>query len=196
MDETVLLAYAMNGGDLPPQHGAPLRLVVPGWYGMAHVKWLTNITVSRQPFEGFQQTTAYMMRQHADEPGEPITKIAPRALLAPPGFPDFMSRTRVAPAGPQRLIGRAWSGHAPIAAVEVSTDGGGTWHPATLTGADQPGWTWRTFEYLWAASPGRYALGARATDTKGNTQPIDAPWNRGGFAVNHAQLIDVLVISR
>jgi sulfane dehydrogenase subunit SoxC len=193
--EDVLLAYEMNGMPLPPQHGFPLRLVVPGWYGMAHVKWLTDITVSATPFTGFQQVTAYMMRQRPDEPGTPITRIAPRALLIPPGFPDFMSRRRALRPGPCRLSGRAWSGHAPITSVDVTTDGGSTWQPATLDGKlDQPGWSWRRFDFDWDAVPGRHVLAARATDAQGNTQPRTPQWNRGGFANNAIEQVDVLVL--
>src|SRR5215217_5083674 len=86
MGEDVLLAYEMNGSPLPPQHGAPVRLVAPGWYGMAQVKWLREITVLEQPFDGFQNVVAYRLKQ-ADEDGEPVTRIRPRALLQPPGFP-------------------------------------------------------------------------------------------------------------
>jgi DMSO/TMAO reductase YedYZ molybdopterin-dependent catalytic subunit len=195
MAEDVLLAYEMNGAPLPPQHGFPLRLVVPGWYGMAHVKWLTDISVSTQPFNGFQQVTAYMMRQRPDEPGVPITRIAPRALLIPPGFPDFMSRSRGLRPGPVRLSGRAWSGHAPIVSVEVTVDGGETWQSASLAGSDsQPGWEWRRFDFDWDAKPGRHVLAARATDAAGQTQPVEPQWNRGGFANNLVQQIEVMVI--
>jgi sulfane dehydrogenase subunit SoxC len=104
--DDVLLADEMNGAPLPPQHGYPLRLVVPGWYGMAHVKWLTRIDVVGQPFDGFQMR-AYRLRQQPDEDGVPLTRIEPRALLVPPGFPDFMSRTRVLRAGRTTVEGRA-----------------------------------------------------------------------------------------
>jgi DMSO/TMAO reductase YedYZ molybdopterin-dependent catalytic subunit len=196
MADEVLLAYEMNGSPLPPQHGFPLRLVVPGWYGMAHVKWLTDITASTAAFTGFQQVTAYMMRQRPDETGVPITRIEPRALLIPPGFPDFMSRSRVMRPGPCLISGRAWSGHAPIVSVEVTTDGGETWQQAPLSGADtQPGWEWRRFDFEWDAKPGRHRLSARASDGAGNTQPVEPRWNRGGFANNLVQQIDVLVIN-
>jgi DMSO/TMAO reductase YedYZ molybdopterin-dependent catalytic subunit len=106
----VLVAYEMNGAALPPQHGFPVRLVVPGWYGMAHVKWLCDITVWDREFDGFQNITAYRMRQEADDVGEPVTRIEPRALLVPPGFPEFMTRVRVVRPGPQTLEGRACPG--------------------------------------------------------------------------------------
>ncbi len=191
LGEDVLLAYEMNGAPLLPQHGFPLRLVVPGWYGMAHVKWLRQITLTATPFTGFQQVVAYRMRQSADDPGEPVTRIAPRALLAPPGFPDFMSRARVVRPGPVLLEGRAWSGRAPVESVEVSVDGGETWAAAELAPADGHRWAWRRFTYTWDAAPGQHLLTARARDAEGGVQPVDQPWNRGGFANNAVQLVPV-----
>src|SRR5437763_3158904 len=94
MRDEVLLAYAINGRPLPPQHGFPLRLIVPGWYGMTHVKWLRSITVIHRPFAGYQQARAYHHRNEAGEAGVPVTRMLPRALMVPPGVPDFMSRTR------------------------------------------------------------------------------------------------------
>ncbi|MFE4702471.1 sulfite oxidase [Streptomyces sp. NPDC056738] len=187
----VLVAYAMNGAPLPPQHGHPVRLVVPGWYGMAHVKWLRDITVADAPFRGFQQTVAYRLRQEAADEGEPVTRIAPRALLAPPGFPDFMSRTRVVPPGAVTLTGRAWSGRAPVTGVEVSTDAGHSWHPARLDPPNAHPWAWRAWRFTWTATPGRHLLSARATDAEGHTQPLDQPWNRGGFVNNLVQQVPV-----
>ncbi|HEY3009865.1 MAG TPA: sulfite oxidase [Micromonosporaceae bacterium] len=192
--DEVLLAYEMNGAPLPPQHGAPLRLVVPGWYGMAHVKWLRAITVVSEPFVGFQNAVAYRMGDEPDEPGAPVTRMAPRALVRPPGFPDFMSRTRVLRPGPCRLDGRAWSGYAPVTRVEVTTDGGASWAGAELAAASGGPWAWRSWGYAWSAEPGRYVVGARATDASGRIQPTEPPWNRGGFAVNPIQRIDVIVL--
>jgi sulfane dehydrogenase subunit SoxC len=97
--EEVLLAYEMNGRPLLPQHGFPLRLLVPGWYGMASVKWLADIEAVADRFEGYQQAVSYRLRQDADEPGEPLSRIAVRSLLAPPGIPDFITRRRLV--GPQ-----------------------------------------------------------------------------------------------
>ncbi|MDX6646410.1 MAG: hypothetical protein QOK40_2137, partial [Miltoncostaeaceae bacterium] len=118
--EDVLLAYELNGQPLPPQHGFPLRLVVPGWYGMTNVKWLTAITAVARPFDGPQQVVSYHLRQHVDDAGVPLTRMLPRALLVPPGLPDFPTRARTLAAGACLLEGRAWSGFGPIAAVEVS----------------------------------------------------------------------------
>ncbi|MEU4928161.1 molybdopterin-dependent oxidoreductase [Streptomyces yokosukanensis] len=184
-DPRVLVATAMNGAPLPPQHGRPLRLIVPGWYGMAQVKWLRSVTVSDVPFTGFQQSVAYRIRRSADDEGEPVTRIAPRALLVPPGFPDFMSRTRVLRPGPVRLFGRAWSGQAPVSSVAVSTDHGASWAPAVLDPAGGGHrWAWRAWHHDWVASPGTHGVGACATDADGGTQPLDPCWNRSGLGNN------------
>jgi len=189
-----LLVWAMNGAPLPPQHGAPLRVVVPGWYGMTQVKWLTRIDVSTEPFTGFQNTTAYRMKIDADEDGEPVTRIRPRSLLAPPGWPDFMTRERFVRAGPVTLSGRAWSGRAPVTQVEVSTDGGGTWAPAALAPPDaEHPFAWRAWSFVWDARPGTVELLTRATDEQGS-QPVEAEWNRQGMANNLVQRVPVTVL--
>lgn len=193
-DPEVLVAYAMNGAPLPPQHGRPLRLVVPGWYGMAHVKWLREVTVVDEPFTGFQQSVAYRLRRHPEDEGEPVTRIAPRALLVPPGFPDFMSRARVVRPGTVTLEGRAWSGRAAVTRVEVSADAGRTWQEAELEPEGGHRWAWRRWQHSWAAAPGEYVLSARATDADGHTQPLEQPWNRGGFANNLVQRVPVLCL--
>ena len=189
-----LLVWAMNGAPLPPQHGAPLRVVVPGWYGMTQVKWLTRIDVLTEPFTGFQNTTAYRLKVDADEKGEPVTRIRPRSLMAPPGWPDFMTRERYLRAGPVVLSGRAWSGRAPVTRVEVSTDGGSSWDVAALAPADpvHP-FAWRGWSYDWAAAPGRFDLLTRATDEVGS-QPVEAEWNRQGMANNLVQRVPVTVL--
>ncbi|MEA2293665.1 MAG: hypothetical protein QOE86_1304 [Solirubrobacteraceae bacterium] len=179
----VLLAWGLNGGVLPPQHGFPLRLVVPGWYGMTSVKWLARITVLEQPFEGYQNARAYRMRASEDDPGVPVTRMMPRALLAPPGVPEFMTRRRFLAPGPVTLEGRAWSGWAPVESVDVSTDGGATWAAAEL---DDPvgEFAWRRFSLTWDAPPGEHELCVRCRDAQGNTTPETPPWNVGGYANN------------
>ncbi len=189
----VLLAYEMNGAPLPPQHGFPLRLVVPGWYGMASVKWLREIRVLAEPFTGFQNVSAYRFKQHAADPGTPVTRIRPRALMIPPGVPDYMSRIRFAATAAHLLEGRAWSGQAPVTRVEVSTDAGRTWADATLDPPDAP-WAWRRWSHEWhPAEPGRYELVVRATDGTGEVQPTEQPWNLQGKANNMTQQITVIV---
>jgi DMSO/TMAO reductase YedYZ molybdopterin-dependent catalytic subunit len=207
--EDVLLAYEMNGMPLLPQHGAPLRLVVPGWYGMAHVKWLVGITATDREFDGFQMR-AYRRRERPDDPGTPLSRIEPRALLLPPGFPDFMSRERVLRPGRTVLSGRAWSGWGPIDRVDISPDGGGTWHETELAGStglagpselpapsaldgSNTRHAWVPWSWTWDAEPGRHELVVRATDRTGRRQPLEEPWNRGGFANNLVQRVPVLV---
>ncbi len=193
MSEHVILAYEMNGAPLPPQHGYPLRLVVPGWYGMAQVKWLCAVTVLAEKFAGFQNVVAYRFKQSPDDEGEPVTRIRPRALMVPPGFPDFMSRTRFVPAGEHELVGRAWSGFAPVTQVDVSTDGARTWQPAHVE--PPPGrWAWSRWTYRWSATTGRHELLARAHDAAGNAQPVTQPWNTQGMGNNMAQRVTVIVM--
>jgi len=188
----VLLSHRMNGAPLPPQHGFPLRLVVPGWYGMTHVNWLRRIVVVREPFGGYQQARAYRLKRHEDDPGEPLTRMRPRALMVPPGIPDFLTRHRMLHAGPCLLEGRAWSGGSPIAAVEVSSDGGASWHAAELEPRPSP-WAWRRWTYRWDAAPGEHELACRARDEAGEAQPLEPEWNVGGYANNAVQRVAVVV---
>ncbi len=192
MGDDVMLAYGCNGSPLPPQHGFPLRLVVPGWYGMTSVKWLERITVVDEPFTGYQMVTGYRMRADPDDEGAPVTRIEPRSLLAPPGIPDFMSRKRFIAPGRHRLEGRAWSGWGPIQGVEVSTDGGGTWQAAEL--GDPPGpAAWAPFGFDWDAAEGDHVLCARAHDVTGRSQPDSPTWNVGGYSNNAVQRVPVTV---
>jgi sulfane dehydrogenase subunit SoxC len=187
-----LLAYAVNGEPLPPQHGFPLRLVVPGWYGMTSVKWLAAIDVLDEPFTGYQQAIGYRMRTDPDDPGTPVTRIMPRALMAPPGIPDFMTRKRTLVAGPVTIEGRAWSGWGPIEAVEFSADGGESWVAAEL-GEAPPDGAWRGWSVRWDARPGEHELCCRARDAAGHAQPVDAGWNVGGYANTSVQRVPVSV---
>jgi sulfane dehydrogenase subunit SoxC len=187
-----LLAYEMNGGPLPPQHGFPLRLVVPGWYGMQNVKWLTKITVLEEPFGGYQNTVGYRLYSADGEAGEPVTRMLPRSLMVPPGVPDFMTRSRFIEPGPTTLSGRAWSGQAPIERVDVSADGGTSFNAAVLEPPLGPN-AWRGWSFVWEATPGEHTLSSRATDAAGNTQPLEPPWNLKGYANNAVERIAVRV---
>jgi sulfane dehydrogenase subunit SoxC len=194
MGEDVILAYEMNGGPIPPQHGFPLRLLVPGWYGMTSVKWLTRITAVSEPFEGFQQL-AYRYRQRPEDEGMPVTRMDPRSLMIPPGVPDFMTRSRIVDAGRHVLRGRAWSGWGPIDRVEVSADGGATWNTAELGDAASPH-AWCSWSFDWDAHPGTAELCCRAADRAGNEQPLEPSWNLGGFSNNAVQRVSVEVRPR
>jgi DMSO/TMAO reductase YedYZ molybdopterin-dependent catalytic subunit len=190
----VLLAYEVNGRPLPPQHGFPLRLLVPGWYGMANVKWLAAITVTDRPFDGMQQLMSYRLRQEASEEGPAHADAAARAPRAP-GVPDFPTRSRTMAAGPCVLEGRAWSGWAPISAVEVSTDGGRTWSAGRVERDVDSPWAWCGWSLDWEATPGRHELCCRARDAAGNAQPTEPTWNLGGYANNAVQRVPVMVVA-
>jgi DMSO/TMAO reductase YedYZ molybdopterin-dependent catalytic subunit len=193
MRDEVLLVYEINGQPLPPQHGFPVRLIVPGWYGMTHVKWLRSITVTDRPFDGYQQATAYHFRTVQGESGAPVTRMLPRALMVPPGVPDFMSRTRFVAPSMQVVEGRAWSGTAPIAGVDFSSDGGRSWSAAGLEDAPSP-YAWRRWTARWDATrPGEYELCARASDSAGNVQPLEQSWNLEGVQNNAVQRVRVVV---
>jgi DMSO/TMAO reductase YedYZ molybdopterin-dependent catalytic subunit len=192
LGDDALLAYELNGAPLPPQHGFPLRLVIAGWYGMAHVKWLAAITALTEPFAGYQQAVGYRLYDADGEAGAPVTRMLPRSLTIPPGMPDFMTRERLLDAGPCRLEGRAWSGWGPVERVEVSTDGGATWDDAQL-GEPLGERAWRGWSYDWDAVPGEHVICSRATDAAGNAQPVDAAWNLKGYANNAVERIPVTV---
>ncbi len=181
MSEDVILAYTMNGAPLPIEHGAPLRLVVPGWYGMASVKWLTGISVLTEPFGGFFQKDRYV------SDGRPLRTIAPRAVITEPA-----DGARVPPS---TLVvrGRAWSGRAPIESVEVSSDNGYSWHPATLGAARSP-YAWR--EWTTRIEPGDrndLVILAYAVTADGEQQPTTQVRDALGYANNAAQPVRVRI---
>jgi DMSO/TMAO reductase YedYZ molybdopterin-dependent catalytic subunit len=186
LEGDALLVYEMNGAPLPPQHGYPLRLVVPGWYGMTNVKWLVRIEAATEPFAGWQQQEAYRID------GVPVTRMLPRSLLVPPGIPDFLTRERFVAPGRHELEGRAWSGHGSVERVEVSADGGATWADATLE-APLGEHAWRGWRFEWDARPGDHELCCRATDAAGNTQPLAGAWNHGGYCNNAVHRVPVKV---
>jgi DMSO/TMAO reductase YedYZ molybdopterin-dependent catalytic subunit len=192
MRDEVLLVYEMNGEPLPPQHGYPLRLLKPGWYGMASVKWLDRIEAVAEPFQGFQMVGAYRYAQSAEDQGEAVNVIRARALMIPPGIPDFMTRDRLVDAGPVTLTGKAWAGHGGVSRVEVSVDGGATWSEAQL---DKSGssYAWSSWTFVWNATPGAYMLQVRASDANGNVQPAVQEWNFGGYGNNGVQRVNVVV---
>ena len=186
----VLLAYAMNGAPLLPQHGAPLRLVVPDWYGMASVKWLERIEAIDRPFDGVQQALSYHFRTAAGESGVPCTRMRVNSLMVPPGIPDYYSRRRTVDAGAVGILGRAWSGDGEVKRVEFSVDG--AWQDAKLEASAGPH-AWRRWGARWQAAPGQHELRCRATDAAGAIQPLEPPWDVTGFGNNAAQRVEVTV---
>lgn len=192
----LLLAYEMNRQPLPPQHGFPLRLLVPDYYGVASVKWLRSITALERPFEGVQQALKYLYQESGEDPGTPVTRKLPRALMVPPGIPEYLTRKRHARRGRVHVEGKAWSGHGRIGRVEFSPDGGVTWEDARLGDPGGPH-SWTPWSHEWEIKdPGEYELCVRATDETGRVQPLDAEgsWNVGGYCVNAVQRVPVSVL--
>ncbi len=185
----VLLAYRMDGQDLPAPHGAPLRLIVPGWYGMASVKWLTRIAVADRPFAGFWQTLDYAVfeRRFGQPVLVPLTEMQVKAQIA---RPRAMEAVRAGAA--YRVHGAAWTGDSDVTRVEVSTDGGTAWSPARLLGRPVRH-AWRLWEYTWRVPEraGRARLLARATDARGRTQPMRRDPDRRNYAISHVLPVEV-----
>lgn len=186
----VLLALQMNGADLPPAHGFPARALVPGWYGMASIKWLTRIVVMDQPFQGFFQTYdySYFERRNGLPTMVPITVQQVKSAIARPAQHEVLSANQ-----PYRVHGAAWAGEPAIQKVEISTDGGKTWAEARLLG-DSVRYAWRLWEYTWRAPmPGKHTLLARATDSQGRTQPLRHDEDRRNYLIHHALPMEVEV---
>lgn len=187
----VLLVHEMNGQPLLPQHGAPLRIIVPGWYGMASVKWLTTIEALKTPYQGYQQVNTYRYRDNRKDPGQPVTCMRVKSLMTPPGVPDWVTRHRYVKTGSVSITGRAWSGDGvPISSVEFN-DGSG-WRAATLF-APQGKYDWTRWSIEWEAKPGEHVLSCRATDSNGYTQPLEPRWDASGFGNNTVQRVTVFV---
>jgi DMSO/TMAO reductase YedYZ molybdopterin-dependent catalytic subunit len=174
--DDVLLAYEMNGEQLPPDHGFPVRLIVPGWVGIASVKWVGQLEVSQQPLFSPWNTTSYRLTGPSYPPDEPpLTEQAVKSAFELAWNADLRAGRS------HRLSGRSWSGHAAIRRVEVSTDGGSTWQRAHLHGPNLPR-AWVRWHFHWhQPAAGRYELLARATDRRGFTQPDSVPFNDGGY---------------
>ena len=189
-NDDVLLAYKMNDVELPPEHGFPVRAIVPGWFAVASVKWLQRIVVTDRPFCGYYQTIDYAFWKQGDGNAElvPLRELQVKAEIARP-----TNGESVRPNSTVRIHGAAWSGGAEIAKVEVSTDAGKTWNNANL-GDSVPN-AWRLWEYEWKTPPktAQCALIARATDSLGRTQPLERDLDRGTYMINHLLPITVEV---
>ena len=179
-----LIALQMNGAPLTPDHGAPVRLAVPGWYGMASVKWLTHIELLRAPFEGYFQRQRYVYDSALGV--EPVTRMRVKSIITTPSDMAVCGRTVA-------VSGWAWSGNGDITHVDVGVDGGDSWHSATL-GVPASVHAWTPFHTtIQFPRAGRFVLRSRAGDASGATQPDTIVWNRLGYgnnAVRHV-VIDV-----
>ena len=185
----ILVAHTMNGSPLAPEHGAPVRLVVPGWYGVASVKWLARLEVLRAPFTGWFQRSTYVYDGEAGLPeGTPVGPMRVRALITSPTEGAALSPGTVS------VRGAAWSGGGPVVAVALSADEGASWSPMQLDGDEGP-WVRRLWRGTWTPpGPGTYTLLARATDAAGASQPLRPVWNRLGYGNNAVHRVRVTVV--
>jgi DMSO/TMAO reductase YedYZ molybdopterin-dependent catalytic subunit len=190
-----LLAYEMNGRPLPLLHGAPVRVITPGWMAESCMKWLTEITVRADESPGYFMQQAYRIPETSIRPssGLPGTAMVPvegmlvKSLIAAPAEGDTVK------SGPVTIQGVAWAGEAAVTKVEVSCDDGQTWDVARLLGEDQP-YAWRQWQFVWnARKAGPTAILCRATDAQGDQQPFRSPWNPGGFLWNGWDRLSVTV---
>jgi DMSO/TMAO reductase YedYZ molybdopterin-dependent catalytic subunit len=191
-----MLAYEMNGRSLPLLHGAPLRVITPGWMADSCTKWLTEITVQAEESKGYYMQTAYRMPTTPVEPGEsmsgqsiPVEAMVVKSLIAAPQEGETVK------SGPVTIQGMAWSGEAKVVQVDVSLDEGKTWESARLVGADHP-YAWRQWQLIWKAkTAGTFTILCRATDARGEQQPATTPWNPSGFLWNGWDRVSVTVVA-
>ncbi|PKH42859.1 DMSO/TMAO reductase YedYZ, molybdopterin-dependent catalytic subunit [Nocardioides alpinus] len=175
LDDAVL-AWGMNGEDLLPDHGYPLRLVLPGWVGIASIKWLGSLEVSRSALTSPWNTTFYRMTG----PEWPVD--SPPLTVNPVRSAWELARDAVLPSRPVTLTGRSWSGAGRISRVSVSLDGGTSWRPAVLDRRSRQDEGWTRWSVRWGnPRPGHHEILARATDERGRTQPLEAVFNTQGY---------------
>jgi sulfite oxidase len=196
LDPNTLLAYEMNGEALPVKHGFPMRVVASGWASDSWVKWLTSITVLDKEWDGFWMKNAYRKPDHpvapmtalTPEQMKPVTSLQVKSVIASP-----LDNTVVKVGVPLTIRGVAWSGDAgPVTAIDVSTDTGRTWKPASLVRSQETQFGWRQWEFAW--TPERdsyYTIMARARDAAGNTQPFAQEWNPSGYGWNVVSRVNV-----
>jgi DMSO/TMAO reductase YedYZ molybdopterin-dependent catalytic subunit len=186
LNPSTMLVWEMNGQPLPQPNGGPMRLLVPGWCGISSTKWIVGITVIDRPFAGKWNTENYTMQTAAGERVRPVREMPVKSIISTPAAGSTV------PAGPQQLAGYAWSGYGGITQIEVSTDGGLTWHDACIT--EEAGrLSWVRFAYDWEAEPGTARLQSRATDERGLIQPESAAWNARGYLNNSIYEVAVTV---
>ena len=187
MGEDILLATSMNGEPLTPSHGYPLRLIVPGWYGVASVKWLTGITLTDKEFHGYYQSVKYTTQRRTARGlrTEVVGEMQPKSEILQPSHGQKLG------IGMSRILGMAWAGPDAVAGVEVSVDGGQSWSAAELVGMTAP-YSWTMWEYSWRPTqPGRYSLLSRAVSTSGRMQPMRHDPLCTGYLIHYSRPIEV-----
>lgn len=185
MDADTMVVWRMNGENLPVAHGGPVRLLVPGWAGIASTKWLVGIEVLDRAYAGFWNADNYVIWNEAGEAVRPVQQMPVKAIIASPDDGATLSP------GEQLVTGYAWSGYGAVRRVEVSTDGGVTWTDAALETAGRRSWV--RFVHPWRAGAGRTSIRARAYDERGLTQPARAEWNAKGYIMNGIHEVQVTI---
>jgi DMSO/TMAO reductase YedYZ molybdopterin-dependent catalytic subunit len=195
LDGDTLIASHMNGSPLTRHHGFPARALVPGWIGAASCKWITEIKVLDKEFAGNFMSPAYRFPNQPGKPGDavnpedthPVTALSVKSVISAPTDGARLNSGRVV------VHGAAWAGESDIAKVEISTDGGTAWNPATLS-HDQAHYAWRLWTYVWKpARSGDYTIMSRATDSQARTQPSTAVWNPSGYLYNAIDQVHIHV---
>jgi DMSO/TMAO reductase YedYZ molybdopterin-dependent catalytic subunit len=185
----VLLAYKMNDVDLPTENGFPVRAIVSGWYAVASIKWLQRVIVTDRPFNGYYQTLDYSFWTKRGDMTElvALSEMQTKAEITTPAEGETVSVNSNVP-----IHGAAWTGVGEIAKVEVSADNGNSWKEAKLLGESKLN-AWRLWEFNWETPTrsGKATLIARATDSKGRTQPVERDPDRGTYMINHLLPITV-----
>lgn len=186
LDPDTMIVWSMNGEDIPNPNGGPLRLLVPGWGGIASTKWIVDLEVIDHAFDGEFNTESYVIVDADGAVLRPVQEMGPKSAITSHEPGSTVS------AGPQKIFGFAWSGYMGVKMVEVSTDGGENWTEAAITREAGP-YSWVRFEYDWDAPAGNATLASRATDNRALTQPVTVPWNAKGYGMNAIYEIDVTV---
>lgn len=186
LDPDVMLVWQMNGEDLPKPNGGPVRLLVPGWGGIASTKWIVGLEVIDRPFDGAFNVESYVIINEDGTVTAPVTTMPVKSVITSPAPNASVS------AGSQTISGFAWSGLAGIATVEVSTDGGANWTEASIVEEAGP-LSWMRFEHTWDATAGDAVLSSRATDQRALQQPAEAAWNAKGYLMNAIYEVPVTV---
>ncbi len=181
LQPSTLIALRMNGEPLPTAHGAPARLFVPGWAGIASTKWITRLTVIGKPFVGHFQGDLYVVYDADGVPIQPVREMPVKSIIVHPTEDEPMSAKPIA-------TGFAWSGDGGVEKVETSLDGGASWHRANIVEEAGP-FAWVRWEQSLDLAAGAYELCARATDRRGLSQPWKAPWNQKGYFMNEIQRV-------
>jgi DMSO/TMAO reductase YedYZ molybdopterin-dependent catalytic subunit len=189
-NDDVLLAYKINDVELPPEHGFPIRAIVPGWFAVASVKWLQRIIVTDRPFSGYYQTYDYAFWKRRGDNAElvPLRELQVKAEIARP-----IDGEAVAANSSVRIHGAAWGGSGEISKVEITTNGGVIWHEVSLRESAPNAWCLWEYQWKTPSTPGKHTLIARATDSRGQTQPSERDPDRGTYMINHLLPITVEV---